>query len=1155
MVTGNDDATWNTPSRPDPFADLPSEIGGYAIEEVIGRGGMGLVFRARPPGGGASVALKVLLPDIADDPETLARFQREGEAAARVTHDNVVGVYASGSDPVTGLPFIAYELVHGDSLEDILAGRGRLPEAEVVALGRAILAGLAAIDAAGLVHRDVKPSNVLLPAGGVPKLADLGLAKVAGESTLTQTGFTLGTPSYMAPEQVSGTAGLDIRADLYAVGLLLYRAATGALPLTGETALDTMHRHVEEDCPDPRERVIGLSAGFAELVANLTHRDPTARYQTPAEGLAALEAVGRGEAPARPRRPAPQRRKSGSIRPGPSTGVILGGSRAGLWTSPSVIAAAAVFGLVFGVGVALGVRATIGSGRETDPIEVGPGPDDGVRPAPPEPPPPTGWTRVFTLADRGAVLRRAPLFGDDAGRRAEPLAAVARRGPDALRAAFAGEATRLADGRVRVRYGDLGSACSVESREAGTLLARGSPAEVALSPATTEDGPDWRLAPANDSSTAALLIGDARWTAPTFELRFSAEAIDQGRLALRLSDDSQPSAHLVLDARQQALVIAERRSPASVFDARGHTIVFAPGSEAGTRVLLDGRVVAEADEHAVDEPRARPISLLMREGRFVVGPITVTGRPDRTDHPAIALAPEPVGAAARVAARFVRDADGSGGPLLLLGDPDRRPLVAELDDDRLVLRHGRELLGRAAIDAIPTSGRLILERRGDVIRASLEATDGTPRAEIALAHPFAVAAVATRAGWGSSGPAVTFEAVVVDAPAPDPALVARARLDEAAAGGPAATLAWLEAASSADRGDERAAWRLASEQLARVTVPARADPSAFGPTGLAQRRARARAVAEALLRVAPDLEPLRSADAVARAGLAAAVAGDRALAARAAVALREDAVAADRLDALEWVDGRPSLGHLLASGYGAAGHRWEDLTAILAIADAIIPEPKPANLLYNQALAVGRDGLEHLEANVAGWEGELRDALAHLERARAAGYSAWDIEINVARYLEALGDRAGAIEAGIGGLAAAPRHGAIQASLSQLAAGRRDALGAVALCALADAGVTAGAGGPRALTEEARHIASTLPRTDDRLGDLTGYVLARTGAAGEPPSSDRPTAVLARTRAGIHDGSIARLAAAADLGRAADADRLVRAIALLDPELAPLLER
>jgi eukaryotic-like serine/threonine-protein kinase len=230
------------------------------------------------------VALKVMHPHLADDPQFTARFIREARAAARLPHPGVVAVFDQGEDH--GLLYLAMEHLVGRTLREVLDELGVLTPGEALDVLEPVLDALAAAHAAGIVHRDVKPENVLLTDDGRVKVADFGLARAASAGTTT-SGVLMGTAAYLAPELVArGVAGA--RADVYAVGIMLFEMLTGLLPFTGDVPVQVAYRHVHEDVPAPSSVVPGLPTPLDVLVGAATARDPEVR-PADASALLALE--------------------------------------------------------------------------------------------------------------------------------------------------------------------------------------------------------------------------------------------------------------------------------------------------------------------------------------------------------------------------------------------------------------------------------------------------------------------------------------------------------------------------------------------------------------------------------------------------------------------------------------------------------------------------------------------------------------------------------------------------------------------------------------------------------------------------------------------------------------------------------------------------
>jgi hypothetical protein len=274
---------------PSPAPGCLGRLGPYEVREALGRGGMGVVFKALDPRLGRFVALKVLAPRLAGSASARKRFAREARAAAAVRHENVVAVH--GVDEARGLPYLVMEYVPGRSLEQVLDDKRSLPLAEVVRIGLGAARGLAAAHAQGLVHRDVKPANVLLEdETGRVRITDFGLARAVDDVSLTRSGVLTGTPRYMAPEQARGER-LDHRADLFSLGSLLYVLCTGRPPFAGDSALAVM-RGVCDDAPPPvRDLNPDVPPWLAGVIARLQAKAPADRF--PSAGAVA-EVLGQG---------------------------------------------------------------------------------------------------------------------------------------------------------------------------------------------------------------------------------------------------------------------------------------------------------------------------------------------------------------------------------------------------------------------------------------------------------------------------------------------------------------------------------------------------------------------------------------------------------------------------------------------------------------------------------------------------------------------------------------------------------------------------------------------------------------------------------------------------------------------------------------------
>jgi len=272
-------------------ADLGSRaiaVAGYEVLEPIGAGNMGRVFKARQLSLDRLVALKVLHEGMAEEDATyVERFELEAQAAAKLQHPNIVGVIDRGSTIDGKRPYIAFEFVDGETANDLReAAGGKLPEREALSLCLAVAEALHCAEQHEIVHRDVKPDNILVGSDGIPKLADLGLAKRRTEGKeITSAGLIVGTPHFMSPEQALGVESVDIRADLYALGITLFYLVSGKFPFDAENAVGVLTRHVNEDVPDVRNFASPIAPTTARLIADLCQREPNARYPSAAAAV------------------------------------------------------------------------------------------------------------------------------------------------------------------------------------------------------------------------------------------------------------------------------------------------------------------------------------------------------------------------------------------------------------------------------------------------------------------------------------------------------------------------------------------------------------------------------------------------------------------------------------------------------------------------------------------------------------------------------------------------------------------------------------------------------------------------------------------------------------------------------------------------------
>jgi len=278
LFSTGDQAGSSSATDSEACAELP-RIDGYSVESILGRGGVGVVFKAREIGSDRVVALKMLLAGANASPLERARFLRETHSVSALKHANIVQIHDVGES--AGLYFFTMEYLPGGTLAERLAGAA-LPAHHAAALTATLADAIACAHDAGIIHRDLKPANVLLTAEGLPKVSDFGLARqIDGRDALTLTGIRTGTPSYMAPEQATGAAGaVGPAADVYALGALLYEMLTGRPPFRGASSADTVRQLIRDD-PVPPSRLNPLTPpGLEAICLRCLRKDRRERYSS-----------------------------------------------------------------------------------------------------------------------------------------------------------------------------------------------------------------------------------------------------------------------------------------------------------------------------------------------------------------------------------------------------------------------------------------------------------------------------------------------------------------------------------------------------------------------------------------------------------------------------------------------------------------------------------------------------------------------------------------------------------------------------------------------------------------------------------------------------------------------------------------------------------
>ncbi len=278
------------------------QIPGYRLLKKLGAGAMATVFLAKQVSLDRYVAIKVLPKRLSENPEYVRRFIKEGKAAAKLNHANIVQAIDVGE--AGGYHYFVMEYVEGHTLYDELAGGKVFSEAEALKVIIQIARALNHAHQQGLIHRDVKPKNIMITDEGVAKLADMGLARAAtdAETAQAEAGRAFGTPYYISPEQIRGEVDIDFRADIYSLGATLYHVVTGRVPFEAPTPAAVMHKHLKEPLVPPDHVNTELSAGLGEVVEVMMAKDRRRRYASTGDLLMDLEAIMAGEPPLQARK-------------------------------------------------------------------------------------------------------------------------------------------------------------------------------------------------------------------------------------------------------------------------------------------------------------------------------------------------------------------------------------------------------------------------------------------------------------------------------------------------------------------------------------------------------------------------------------------------------------------------------------------------------------------------------------------------------------------------------------------------------------------------------------------------------------------------------------------------------------------------------------
>ncbi|NQT86650.1 serine/threonine protein kinase, partial [bacterium] len=275
---------------------IPKELSGFELIEKIGQGGMGSVFRATQKDLGRDVALKVLAPRLGQNERFVQRFLREARAAGRLSHPNIVAAIDVGESQ--GYYYFAMEFVDGESLAQLIAREGPLPVSQALAIATDVARALEHAQERGLIHRDIKPDNILIDRDGRVRVADFGLAKMIGKDAEPGGKPFVGTPAYVAPEQIRSEADIDCRADIFSLGVALFEMLAGQRPFTGANPVAVAAAVASEPLPSIRKIRGDAPMAVARILERMTAKDRSGRYATASELIAALDHAAKAPRPA-----------------------------------------------------------------------------------------------------------------------------------------------------------------------------------------------------------------------------------------------------------------------------------------------------------------------------------------------------------------------------------------------------------------------------------------------------------------------------------------------------------------------------------------------------------------------------------------------------------------------------------------------------------------------------------------------------------------------------------------------------------------------------------------------------------------------------------------------------------------------------------------
>ena len=595
------------------------EVGGFEIVRKIGQGGMGAVFQARQKSLDRIVALKILPPSVAKDAAFIERFQREARASAKLNHPHIVQGIDVGKDEATGLWYFAMEYVDGPSLMQILKEQKVLPEERALAITRDVAKALECAASQSIVHRDIKPDNILLTGQGEPKLADLGLAKQLSseDPSVTQSGQSVGTPFYMAPEQARGASDeIDTRTDIYALGGTLFHLVTGQPPYTGDTAATIMAKHITEPPPKANRVNPAVSEATTRLITRMMQKRREQRVQTPRELVQQIERILNREDSAGPLRGVRQE-TAGPLRvvrqdtTGPKTAVGRAEKTPTASTAAQIALGAAAVVLLGVLGVVFLRSSTpktetaastsrnrtppesqpAGAWNKTEPEtpKTQPAPVEvKTEPAPPQPPPAQPVAPPDPAAARESQARRLwdELRADEKSGKL-PAAELRARYEQFVRD----------HGQTRAGREAVARLAALPALPEGDKKAVGSPAVPAVAATGPEQPAPPAVAEARESKAAELFAGAFKGAAPILAQNRFADA--GALLERKLNDPALAEARELLKqakADVEAVQELRRKAVEALRKMTGQTVGLRKG---GT--VLSGKIV--------DDPRSKGVTL------------------------------------------------------------------------------------------------------------------------------------------------------------------------------------------------------------------------------------------------------------------------------------------------------------------------------------------------------------------------------------------------------------------------------------------------------------------------------------------------------------------------------------------------------------------